>query len=241
MGEFISRLKAHLGFGSTELRDYAIASIVLGLVLGFDDGQPSFQLFHWFINLILCLFLAAISLLVHLVVMRAFSLAKGYLLGFRLFISGLGAGAFLGIVSLGRLMLFTPFKLEFSHHEGMRLGRFRHGLNYFEMGLVGIAGCLALIFMAFIFKGIYSVIPSYAFLNAMRLNIMLAIATLLPFPKTPGSYALFGQLSLYVFVLASMILTGGLLFTHSVLYALLVGTLMGAVVGLAYFIKYEYK
>jgi hypothetical protein len=218
-----------------------IASLAIGLILGFDDGRERFRLFYWVFNLAISVCIALVAILVHMLPIKLLAISKGYLVEIKQYIWGIVGGVMVGLASIGKAVLFSPFELVFHHHEGMRLGRFRYGLNYFDMGLTALMGPLANLLLAIVFKGVYSVNPSVAALNAMRLNVMYAAATMLPIPKTPGSYVFFGSRVLFILGLTLILGVGISLFFWPLWLAVAAGAGTSALLTIVYFIAFEYR
>ncbi|RLE42265.1 hypothetical protein DRJ48_03870 [Candidatus Woesearchaeota archaeon] len=241
MSELSARIRKYFLFKRSELKGFVIAALVMGFVLGFDDGQPEFVLSYWLFNLVNSILIAGLAVLVNISAQKVASLAKGYLLEFKLFLYGLAGGVVMGLASLGRVVLFAPFELVFVHHEGLRLGRFRYGLNYFEMGTVAATGPLASLMLAILFRYLYTLHPSFVLMNAVRMNALLAIGTMLPIPKSIGSYVFYANLTLYTIVFSLVTFIGLLLLIAPLGKAILIGLELAIFVSMIYFIRYEYR
>ncbi len=241
MPELKSRVKHYLKFSKSELRDIIVIAVAMAVILGFDDGRESFSLLPWTFNLLNCFLISLLALIVFMLPIKLLAIAKGYIVEFRQYLWGFVGGILIGLASIGKLVLFNPFELIFTHHEGLRLGRFRYGLNYFEMAVISIMGPLANLLLAVLFKLVYSVHPSFAVLNAIRLNVMFAIATLLPIPKTAGSYVFFGGRTLFVFVFTLVFGLGIALLFLSFWPSLLIGLGFCLLLTIIYFVAVEYS
>jgi hypothetical protein len=241
MSELKARMRKHYAFSKLEFREFLIVAVIVGLALGFDDGQPTFELMHWLVNLAICIGIAFFTVMVHISAQKGMSLLKGYMLEYKLFLYGVLGGALVSLVSFGRIVLFPAFELIFSHHEGLRLGRFRYGLNFFEMATVVMMGPIANFLLAIVLKILYSVFPSFILYNALKLNVLYAIANMLPIPKTAGSYLFFGSPALFFWVFAPITLAGVLVLFVPRWSALAFGLGAGAVVAITYFFKIEYR
>ena len=241
MSEVKIRIKTHFSFSKSELRWIIITVLLMGIVLGFDDGLPKFEPSHWLFNLFNSILIAFLGVMTHISFQRVASLAKGYLLEFRPLNFGLLGGLVFGLATLGKFVFFVPFELVFKHHEGLRLGRFRYGLNYFEMATVAITGPLSNLLLAVIFKAFFMSRPSFVLFNAVKFNVLFAIATLLPVPKAPGSYLLMGQPFLFFATLALVLPLGLLLVFMPLSQALLIGLLVAIMASIWFFVRYEYQ
>ncbi len=239
--ELAARAKAHFGFSKEERRDFIIAILLVGIILGFDDGQPTFELIHWIVNLLACLLIAAFVIFINLGAQRLLALAKGYVLTHKMFVFGTLGGTIIGLASIGKLVLFAPFELVFNQHEGLRLGRFRYGLNYYEMAVTAMMGPLANLLAAIIFKFIYLAIPSFFILNIVKLNVFMAVATMLPIPKLAGSYVFMGNPFLFILVLSLSVVMGLLLFLLPPGWAIVAGGVLSLILATVYFFKLDYK
>ena len=234
------RIRRNFSFSMLEVRHMLIIVAILALFLGFDDGRPDFVLPLWLWNMFTAFLIVLLSVMLHLTMIKIVALFKGYPVKFKMFLYGIGGGALFGLASLGRLPLFAPYELEFSLHEGYRLGRWRMRMNYNEMATAAIAGPLMSLIMAIFFKLLYQINPSFVILNAIRMNVFLAVGTMLPIPKIPGGHVIYSSIGYYAFAMTLVCGIGISLMFINVIPALLFGIGIAVMAGLAIFFKYDY-
>ncbi len=241
MSELNARMNMHYKFTGQEFLHILVVALVMGFMLGLDDGLVDFEPMHWFVNLLIAIVISLVTILISITAQKAMALMKGYLMELKLFLWGAVGGVVIGLGSVGNVLIFPAFEFIFVHDEGLRLGRFRYGLNYFEMATCVMMGPIINFGIAVLVAGLAGPEPSLIALNIMKANVFFAISSMLPIPKTPGSYLFFGSPSLFFWVFAPITLGGILLFFMPFWTALLVGLVGGAAIAITYFFKVEYR
>jgi Zn-dependent protease len=160
---------------------------------------------------------------------------------YRMWFWGVFFAVILCFASNGWLYMIPIGGFLISMIPGHRLGYFRYDINYFSVGIIALIGPLANICLALFFK-LFMFLPNPLIYQAMRINVLIAFFSMLPFPPLDGSKVLFAARPLYAFGFFGISATGLLLmFMKSVPMAIILG-LIFAVLGWAfYFFSYEFK
>jgi hypothetical protein len=233
-------MQQYFAFSREEMQGIIIAIIGMSIIIGFNDGAPSFELFNWTRNLISVILIVALAYLAQESAKRIVGLWWGYRVEYKVFYPGLILGFMITVMTLGKywwLWILIPSGIMLHTIEGQRLGYFRHFLRYWDVGVVALMGPLANIVLALIFKSLYLLMPGNILLDlAVKINIMLAIGTLLPIPPVAGHNILYASRWMY-FVTLGIAITLAVLFVIPglSLYFMLSGVFLGVVVGLLLF------
>ena len=213
MGEFvdlIDKIGKYYKFTPSELKGFIITILILGFIVGFNDGRATTNIdWFWIKNLINSILIVTFTLLIRESAHKIAALSVGYRAEYKMW----------------------TFGLLIHHMAGHRLGFFRYGLDYFGTGLVSATGPIANMLMAVFLKALMYFNPLNQLLQkAILFNIVFAVYTILPIPPMDGSRMLFGSRMVYAFIFCSII--GGAIFLLidipvllSVLGALVVGFL----------------
>jgi len=234
-------MQQYFAFNREELQGFIIAIIGMSIVVGFNDGAPPpFDFLHWSLNFFSVLLIIALAYLAQESVKRIMGLWWGYRVEYKVFYPGLILGFMITVMTLGKywwLWILIPSGIMLHTIEGQRLGYFRHFLRYWDVGVVALMGPLANIALALLFKFLYVLMPTNTLLDlAVKINIMLAIGTLLPIPPMAGHNILYASRWLYFMALGIAITLAVLLAIQGIsFYFILSGVLLGAVVGVVFF------
>ena len=232
--ELIDKSKRHLRFSKTEINSLLISSGILGLMLSFRDFSLG--------NYIIFTIVALLRLGFHISVQKMLALYIGFTAEFRLWWYGLLGGLLVVFASNGRLWwLVLPGGVVFSLLARHRLGRFRYGLNYLPMGIIGFGGSVASIIFGTVFKNveIYILGTTSPLLHTIFIfNLALAVGTMLPIPPLNGHYMFFASRLWYALLF-------GIIFSYTI-FVLVFGffswiwaIIGGGVIWLGYYIKFE--
>lgn len=239
-------IKKYYGFKSEEVRAIAVGVLVCAFVLSsyvlFTEYPTASEGWRDFwVTLFNSLLIVLLSFLVHISAQRIMALFSGFKVEYRLWIYGLGMAFILAIVSRGKLWFIVPGGIIVYHMTGHRLGSFRYGLNFWPLGLVGLAGPLGSVFLAIFFKLLLSFAPAnILLLKAMKFNIWYALLTMLPIPPLDGSHMFFSSRLMYIFMYGFIIgLCLSLILIKSVIVSLLLGILVGFILWLVSYLLFE--
>ncbi len=242
MGDFIAALQRYCTFTREEVRDIFIIAIVFGFIISFRDwGEDTFNAITGIENLLKGFLIAGIALFFKFGFQKAFALKRGYQIEFKVWGIGLFLGVLITLVSRGHLMLLLPAGVVLFHMGGMRLGRFRYGLNMFDVALVSLMGPVANIILAIIWKLLLLVAPENIFFaKAFLVNVTLAVTSILPIPFTDGGNTFFGSRTLWAFGIGAMVSAAALLYLiKSPFIAIIPAIIVGIAIGIAWYSEME--
>jgi len=241
---FLYDVKKKFRFNRDEIKGIALAIIILGFCLGFDDGQETFRLAYWLFHLVNSLLLMTLTVLVSISGMKLYGLHKGYMVEFKPWYFGLAITLIVTILSNGFLWwIMLPGGLVVHHLAGQRLGKFRYGINYYDLAWISLAGPLANIILATLIKNIdlylpFLVINTEFLATVFLVNWVYAFFTFLPIPPLPGTNMLYASRLTYSYVAGSILGYLVLILTLQV-YSFIWALLFGGVVWLVYLLKFE--
>jgi len=236
------KIKRYFAFTKEEIKSLTIVILLLGFIIGFNDGRASGSIdFFYGLNMISSIIIVALTVLVHVATQRIIALQAGYKLVFRLWWYGLAASVILAFVTNGKFWVLLPGGIVAMMLEKHRLGKFRYGLNYWPLGLIGFAGPLANVLLALFLRMItkISIFSGNVLLEkAILVNLVYAVFTYLPIPPLDGFNLMYASRLTYFFT-AGLILGAGLLIwlQLSVFWTLLGSLAIGTIVWGTYYHK----
>ncbi len=139
---------------------------------------------------------------------------------------------FFTLVSNGRLFFPAVEEFELSKEKTHRLGRKYIHLTDYEEAKIAVAGPLANILLAVIFKIIN---PSGIFNDFIFINYMIAIFHMIPFPHLDGIKIFFGSKPLYIFSLVFIIAFIVLIRSLGPIITLIVAAITAIIIGTIYY------
>jgi Zn-dependent protease len=233
------KLRRYAQFNQKEIKGLVLSIIVIAFILSFRDwGKEEFSVSLGAANFILTLLIVAISYTAHQIAQRVAAVSVGYQLEYKAWIVGLIVGLVLAFVSNGVVAFLALGGFTLTHLAVHRLGRFRYGLNYSVMGWIALAGPLANVALAIIFKSLGAAAGGgYFFTKAVSINLWLALFSMIPIPPFDGSKTFFGSRYIYMFALGAIAGIAVLLkFVSSILYAILGSLAIGFVLFWVFFV-----
>lgn len=206
-------------------KHYLVTILILAFILGFNDRGGNGIGSEYFSNMILCFIIVAFSVFFANLVSRVHSSIIGYKSQYNFSINGLLVGIMLAFVSNGYFWYLAPGYHIIRMDETGRLGHFRYGLRMMDWSRVAASGSFAYIFLAMV-----------AYLSArgnptidlfVKINIMLGLYSMLPFPENNGLNIFFGQRSLYFFTLFGMLaILLAMKFLNNIFLIIIVGLIL---------------
>jgi len=247
MGEIVDlwdKIKRYFMFTPSELRNLTIAILVIAFIISFREwgSGDSVDLSAGFFNFFIAILIVALSFSVHISIQRVWSLGAGYKLEWKMWGFGLGIGLIFAFLTNGVIWLILPGGFIVHHLAGHRLGWFRYGISYWTLGLIGVVGPLASIFLAILFKSLSLFVVSPIIHKLIIFNVAYALYSMLPIPPLDGSRSFYGGRMLYVFS-TSVIVASAILLTLniSVWASVISSILIGIVFWILYYIFFESK
>lgn len=203
-----------------ELKSIVIASLLLGLVFGFDDGSSVFNLSFWIRSFILQFVMSLIFLMIFVKTTKSYSEGKGISTKFSLWgikrygitrstkFSGKGFPAWLiipaltSILSLGKLFFSAILCPKYTSIKTKRIGKKFEKPTDRELALISLIGPITLTIIAIFITNINSSLASISIIP-----FSIAFSTMLPLSRLNGTWAFMGTPALYIFSLAAIILS----------------------------------
>lgn len=222
-----------------ELKTIIISSIILGIVFGFDDKLPFFNILSFILNLVKFMILSFIALIIHKQVLNFFANKAGATVELtlwkikRLWFTPNAKSKFsipLGIIipllvsflSLGQIFFAATTSTEIKVKPAYRIGRKYISLTEFEHAKIAASAPLIHILIALVLSPInHTLIQDFALINTM-----LAIFLMIPLPGLLGNTILFGSKPLFLFSAVFILIIAILLKTLSPTLALILALLI---------------
>ncbi len=223
------KVRRYFVFSKEELKSLVIAILILGFVVGFDDGQETFVFFYWMRNMFSCILIVALAIIVREAGHRIYALQTGHRAELRLWWFGLITALILAIISFGKVTLLIYGGIIVHFMPRHRIGYFRYELSYNDMGLIALLGNIANLVLAFFFK-LFMFLPNTALIEkAILINILMACMNMIPIPPLDGSLVLYASRSIYVFTFGLILAASALLLFTPIIVAA-VGSIVIAIV-----------
>ena len=233
------KIKKHFWVNKKEeIKAIIISILILGFVVGFDDGKPVFNLLDWFSNLIIVLIIVAVSFLAHITIQKIQALEWGFKLEYKLWWYGLIIALAAAFFSRGKIWLLIPGGIFLHIMPVHRLGWFRYRTNMMVNGVVALLGPLTNVALALICRGLLIFMPGNTVLyNGIFVNLWMAVFTMLPIPPLDGSRVFFFSRLNYVLIVGSIFGLALLLkFTNiNILVLILLSLIVGVIIWAIYF------
>ncbi len=201
---WIDKVQRYYAYSKEELKWLAVSVVVMGFIVGFNDGRDKFVLTLWLSNLLICIFAVAIAVFAHETAHRIVGLEQGYKTTFKPFFYGLLAGLILSFMSYGKIIFLAYGNAFINIIERHRLGYFRYQLGYFHYGAVSLMGPVTNILLAILFKTL-PFIPEPLASKLVLVNIVLALTMMLPVPGIDGLQVLYASRWLYFLSYGAMV------------------------------------
>ena len=235
-------MSQHFSFGQEESRALIPAILVLSFIVGFNDGSETFSIFSWLRNYLNSFIIVALAVLVHVCAQKAAGIYLGQKVEYKLWAPGILAGIVLAFISNGEWTIVVAGSIVAHAMATARIGRFRYGFSYNDLGMIAAAGPLANVGLAILLK-VLTALPGGGLLGkAILINMLFALFAMLPIPPLPGSMIVFASRSWYVFLIAAMAaITALLIYISSAVLAVAGALLAGFAVFLVYFALIETK
>ena len=223
--DLFDKIKKYFMFSKEELKSLVIATLILGFVVGFDDGRETFEFLYWLKNLFSCVLIVALAIIVREAGHRIYALQTGHRAELKLWWFGLITALILSIISFGKITLLIYGGIVVHFMQRHRIGYFRYWLSYNDMGIIALLGNLANLVLAFFFK-LFMFMPNNVLIQkAITVNVLMAAMNMIPIPPLDGSKVLYASRPVYVLTFALTIAASAL-----ILYAPFIVALVGSIV-----------
>ncbi|MDD5253698.1 MAG: hypothetical protein PHG05_01160 [Candidatus Nanoarchaeia archaeon] len=227
-----------------EVKAILIASFLIALVFGFNDGSDLFEIQHWILNFLFIFLGAVLSTFIYTFVIKLGAIHYGGKATYRMwtikqifirqqmrFEPPIPIGAIIGFLftlfSNGKLFLLAIHSPEVVSDKVARTGRLFKNIYETEIAKVHALGPLTLLALGLLLN----VINPVLFDRLITMNYLLAIYHLIPFSDLNGTHLFMGARLLYVFivilVIGCVILAQFLSPIQSVIVALVIALILG--------------
>lgn len=214
---WMMKIRKFAPFSKKELTWIGASILIMAFIVGFDDGSGSFNTATYLSNMGISLVAVAIAVIVHEMAHRIAAPNLGYKIEFKPFFFGIIGGLILTFMTYGKVIFLAYGSFYLDIMEKHRLGYFRHYLGYFDNGKVALAGPLANLVAAMVFKSMVF-LPEALVSKLVFVNVLFAITNMLPIPPLDGAHVLWSTKTLYPFIMASVIGAAALLLIPSVVW-----------------------
>ncbi len=234
-------IKKYFSFSPEEIRGIIVTVFFLGFIFSFREwGGKTFDLHSGIFNWINTSIVVLLALLVYLSAQRIMGIRRGYKTEYKMWFWGLLAGVLMSFLSSGYLPLAFLGTVFVYHLEGHRLGSFRYGINYRDLGVISMVGPLSLIIMAIIFKIVAFASASPLVEKLMLVCIFLAPVNMLPLPWIDGGNVFFASRTLWVFAFVGIVAASALLYFFNSILAIVLGAVFIAIIAaVMWFVFFE--
>lgn len=248
----------NIKFNKIETRHLIVSIVIMGFIFAFDDGQSKFEVSSWLTNFFIITFVVAISLIIHEISHRLIASKIKAKIEYRLwgikrigfwrnsklpvkifnlsinnFYIGAFLGLFLAIVSKGGFYFAALNQNIIEPDKERRAHKSFKELKNSEVISIAIIGPLVSIFLAAFFSLL-------GWKQGVFINSMLAIYSMLPFPRLDGGYIFFRSPFLYIFFAILIIMFLLLLNNTKFILALILALLSSSIIT-TYYIYYSNK
>lgn len=174
-----------IAFNKRERLMLVLAAVVSAFIIAFDEwGAETYDLSAGLNNLIMGIFIVAISLCIKLAVQKYSSERFSHTAEFRPWIIGFIIGLFLIFATNGRFVFLAFGGLVFSVIEKLKIGKHEQSLSPNRVGWLSVLGPLSHIFLALLAKILFSVpfLSGTLLEKIISINIWLAVYSIVPIP-----------------------------------------------------------
>mgnify|MGYP007094905108 CR=1 FL=1 len=231
--EFIARIKDYYIFTKQELSGIVVAILITGFIFSFRDwGAEEFNLIFGLKNLFLAILIATFSFWFKISCQKLYGLAEGQNAEFKTWWAGIAVMLVITFITRGYVPLILAGGVISSFMVRQRIGEMRYGFNTYVMALTAMWAIHgALILAIFSAIGLYFFPQSYFFDIGLKMNLMLAFCSWLPFPQQDGLALFFGSRMLFFLGIGEILLAAVLLLTGTtigLILAIVIGTTIAA-------------
>ena len=234
-------IKKYFSFSKDEIISIIVTVFFLGFMFSFREwGAQVFNFQEGIYNLVNSALVVLLALLVYISCQRLMGIRRGYRIEHKMWFWGLVAGLVITFATSGQFVLAFLGTVMVYHLEGHRLGSFRYGLNYRDLGIISLTGPLAMIVLAVIFKIIALASGSPLVDKAMIVCMLIACVNMLPLPWIDGGNVFFASRMLWVFSFIGIVAASALLyFLHSIFGAVIGAVFIAIIVSVMWFVFFE--
>ena len=225
-------VRKYFRFSADEIKSFIATAILLGFMFSFREwGAGAFDVragfFNWFNSIIV----VAFALFIYLSAQRLMAIRKGYRVEYKMWFYGIIVALLITFVTRGNIVLAFIGTTLIYHLEGHRLGKFRYGLNYKDLGVISLMGPLAVLILAMVFKIISKFLVESPLVNKMLLVcLLIACLSMLPLPWIDGGNVFFASRLLWVFSFVSILVASVLLYVYSSILGIVIAAVFVGII-----------
>jgi len=214
-------------YGKKEIINILFFSLAFGLLFSFDQW---ISIKSGFVNLLLSGFLSFVGLFFFTFAQKYFAYRSGYSHEAIFSYPWILFSVALVLISNGLFIIPLGYGAQYELLARQRLGKFRYGLNFWSMAMISMTGVAALFLLALLFKALTLYNPAYLFTQGIRVNLLIAIFSMLPLSPMIGTYLFFASRKAYVFLLSLIVFSAILLNTFSIAAAIAIALILSLII-----------
>ncbi len=218
---YLKRIK----FDKQETFQLLAVILIVGFVLGLDDGRATSQLdVIWLKNFVASMLASALIFFVFVIFVKIVSYWRGYYAKYVWNPLPLLFTILLSFLTFGKLIFFLPGGFDFRIVQHRRLGKFRHGPLLIEKAMISFFSIIFVLVIAMASKSFAD--SSLLASNLLSFSLYFSLYAILPLPlKNPGLDILTYSVHFYIFSLLFVFITATLLYFLEPVWAVLIGVI----------------
>lgn len=227
---------------TNEISAIAVTILIIGLIIGFNDGRATSSIDqYWINNLMICFLAVFISISLRIGFQKMMGRKLGFDAEFKTNYIGLFLGIFTAFLFNGLAYLFVPGGTRLKEKEEMHIGSHPY-IKRSKFAAVSASGWAATLIILII-----STILSFSFENLfiekmMLTNALLLIYFLIPLPpESDAFYIAFWSRTFYIFLLALSLTISISIFFMPLAISIIFSLVLGALATYLFYSKIESK
>src|SRR3989344_6977990 len=182
----VEGVKSQFRYDKNEIVGIVVASIALGFIISFRDwGTPLPIISIGLLNLVNSSLVVFVSLVIATSVQKIIGIRRRNIVNYKVWPIGLVVSVLFAFISNGAWWILLPGGLIFSSSSILGVGdKLKGNIMHQSRAIVAFAGPLSHLVIAYIFYYFSGIgIDNYLVGKIVKLNLALAIITLLPIPQ----------------------------------------------------------
>ncbi len=262
----VEGIKSEFRYNKNEIIGIIVASIVLGFIISFRDwGTPLPRVSIGLINFINSSLVVFVSLVIVTSIQKITGIRRRHIVDYKVWPIGLVVSVLFAVISNGAWWILLPGGLIFSGSNILGIGdKLKGNIMHQSRAIVAFAGPLTHLAIAYIFYYLSGIgLDNYLVSKLVKLNLALAIITLIPIPQPEtlinkfqgmkkeiklfqkptalhGYYIIYHSRIMYAFALSFVIILSVLLFYVPFIAALILGLLIASTLALIWMFAKEF-
>ena len=235
------KIRRYFVLESHDVQWLMLSVLIMGLIVAIGYEMEQLNLMLWAGNLVSVILIIALAVIVRETAHKIMGLSYGWNVEFIPWFYGLIAGLLVAVLTFGKIPFLAYSGIKIHMLEDQRLGRFRYGISYFNLGIISLAAPMANLALAIIFKILMFLPNNTLIYEAMKINLLFALWNLLPIPPLDGANVMYANRGLWLFTFGMTVCITLLLLIKqvSLLTAILGSAFFGIILAAVYFILIE--